>query len=103
MKQNLINVYHCRDDFPFVGYIGDYDMFFHYVPLYLKDATARVNQYAPANFTFNLNDTYAMQSICAYENAYIGMSDFCGLFTEEEWMGFEQTLDIEYYYGMIDQ
>jgi len=26
------------------------------------------------------------------------MSDFCGLFTEEEWAGFENTLDIEYYY-----
>ena len=39
-----------------------------------------------------------MQSICAYENAFIGMSDFCGLFTLEEWKGFEYTLDIEYYY-----
>lgn len=37
-----------------------------------------------------------MQSICAYDHAYIGRSDFCNLFTEEEWMGFEQTLDIEY-------
>lgn len=35
-----------------------------------------------------------MQSLCAYETAYIGMSDFCGLFTQEEWEGFEQTLDI---------
>lgn len=26
------------------------------------------------------------------------MSDFCNLFTEDEWAGFEQTLDIEYYY-----
>ena len=26
------------------------------------------------------------------------MSDFCSLFTEDEWAGFEQTLDIEYYY-----
>ena len=78
------------------GEIGDYQMFDQYVPLYIKDATARVNQYAPQGFAFNDNDTYAMQSICAYETAYIGMSDFCNLFTEEEWMGFEQTLDIEY-------
>lgn len=74
-------------------------MFDQYVPMYLADATARMNAYAPSNFTFTVNDTYAMQSICAYETGYIGMSDFCGLFTEEEWMGFEQTLDIEYYYG----
>jgi len=39
-----------------------------------------------------------MQSICAYENGYIGQSDFCNLFTQDEWSGFEQTLDMEYYY-----
>lgn len=39
-----------------------------------------------------------MQSICAYETNYIGSSSFCNLFTEEEWQGFEATLDIEYYY-----
>jgi hypothetical protein len=87
-----------EDDIATVGYIGDSDMFFQYVPLYIKDATARMNQYAPQGFSFNDNDTYAMQSICAYENAYIGMSDFCDLFTEEEWQGFELTLDAEYYY-----
>jgi hypothetical protein len=78
--------------------LGDLDLLFQYVPLYIGAATARVNQYAPEGFTFNDNDTYAMQSICAYENGYIGQSDFCGLFTLEEWQAFEQTLDIEYYY-----
>jgi hypothetical protein len=39
-----------------------------------------------------------VQSICAYETQYIGSSDFCTLFTEAEWQGFENTLDIEYYY-----
>ena len=89
----------CFQDLaPDIGTIGDTDLFFQYVPLYIGDATARMNQYAPEGFKFNDNDTYAMQSICAYETAYIGMSDFCNLFTEEEWQGFEQTLDIEYYY-----
>jgi hypothetical protein len=45
-----------------------------------------------------VNDTYAMQSICAYEMGFIGQSDFCTLFTEDEWTGFENTLDMEYYY-----
>jgi hypothetical protein len=80
------------------GYIGDEDMFLQWVPLYIKNATARVNQYVPSGFKFNDNDTYAMQSICAYETGYIGSSDFCGLFTEDEWAGFEQSLDAEYYY-----
>ncbi|KAK5688757.1 hypothetical protein LTS10_000735 [Elasticomyces elasticus] len=78
--------------------LGERDLLFQYVPLYIGAATARMNAYAPAGFTFNNNDTYAMQSICAYENAYIGMSDFCNLFTEQEWQAFEQTLDILYYY-----
>lgn len=36
-----------------------------------------------------------MQSICAYEYNYIGVSDFCALFTADEWAGFENTLDME--------
>lgn len=80
-----------------IGDIGDTALFFDYVPMYLSNATARLNQYAPPNFQFNVNDTYAMQSICAYENAYLGSSDFCYLFTADEWSGFENTLDIEYY------
>lgn len=89
----------CFQDLaPDISTIGDTDLLFQYVPLYIGDATARMNQYAPDGFHFNDNDTYAMQSLCAYEIAYIGMSDFCNLFTEEEWQGFEQTLDIEYYY-----
>ncbi|PQE25061.1 histidine phosphatase superfamily clade-2 protein [Rutstroemia sp. NJR-2017a BVV2] len=77
--------------------IGDSDVY-TYLPKYLGNATARLQKYAPAGFELNYNDTYAMQSICAYENAYIGMSDFCGLFTEDEWAGFENTLDMIYWY-----
>lgn len=39
-----------------------------------------------------------MQSICAYEYNFTGMSSFCNLFTADEWAGFENTLDIQYYY-----
>lgn len=87
-----------NDDNAFNGDIGDRDMFGEYVPMYLKAATARLQQHAPAGFTLNVNDTYAMQSICAYETQYIDSSDFCGLFTADEWAGFENSLDIEYYY-----
>ncbi|KAJ9619892.1 hypothetical protein H2203_008166 [Taxawa tesnikishii (nom. ined.)] len=80
-----------------IGDLGDMDLE-HYLPLYLGNATARMQAYAPSGFTFTVNDTYAMQSICAYESGYIGSSDFCGLFTEDEWAGFENTLDILYYY-----
>jgi hypothetical protein len=77
--------------------IGD-QLLEKYIPIYLKEATARFQTYAPSGFTFSVNDTYAMQSICAYETGFLGESDFCKLFTADEWAGFENTLDIEYYY-----
>ncbi|KUJ23822.1 putative phytase [Mollisia scopiformis] len=85
-----------NDDDAVIGYLGDDDLF-TYLPKYLGAATARLQKYAPSGFTFNYNDTYAMQSICAYEYNYIGMSDFCYLFTADEWAGFENTLDMELY------
>jgi hypothetical protein len=77
--------------------MGDQDLE-KYLSIYLQAAVARMQQYAPAGFTFNVNDTYAMQSICAYETGYLGNSDFCNLFTADEWSGFESTLEMEYYY-----
>lgn len=86
-----------KDADPVTGYLGDLDLY-SYLPIYLADAQSRLSQYVPKGFTLTLNDTYAMQSICAYETNYLGRSDFCTLFTEAEWSGFENTLDIEYYY-----
>ena len=86
-----------NDNDDVIGFLGDDDLF-TYIPKYLTNATARMQQYAGKNFTFTTNDTYAMQSICAYEQGYLGMSDFCYLFTETEWESFENTLDMEYFY-----
>lgn len=83
-----------NDDLDPIGDIGDIDIF-TYIPKYLQAATARLNQYVPSGFELTVNDTYAMQSICAYEYAYIGMSDFCYFFTADEWAGFENTLDVD--------
>lgn len=77
--------------------MGDLDLL-TYIPKYLATATQRLKQYVPSGFGWTVNDTYAMQSLCAYEIAYIGDSQFCGLFTLDEWDGFELTLDTEYYY-----
>lgn len=72
-----------NDNVEGIGDLGDLDLF-TYLPDYLTAATSRLQKYAPADFMFTVNDTYAMQSICAYENAFIGMSDFCGLFMVNE-------------------
>ncbi|EXJ76614.1 uncharacterized protein A1O5_01122 [Cladophialophora psammophila CBS 110553] len=86
-----------NDNNPVTGYLGDLDLL-SYLPLYLSSAQSRLSQYVPSGFNLTINDTYAMQSICAYESNYLGRSDFCTLFTEDEWSGFESTLDIEYFY-----
>ncbi len=67
-----------NDNTDAIGFNGDSDVFL-YSSNYLKAATARMQQYAPSGFTMSTNDTYAMQSICAYESNYfgLGMSDFC--------------------------
>lgn len=88
----------CFGDYVYdVGYMGDLDLT-TYIPKYLAAATERLSQYVPASFNLTANDTYAMQSICAYEATSIGESQFCGFFTLDEWDGFELTLDTEYYY-----
>ncbi|KAF3766028.1 phosphoglycerate mutase-like protein [Cryphonectria parasitica EP155] len=88
----------CFNDYDYpVVEMGDLDLE-TYIPKYLAAATARLSQYVPSGFDWTANDTYAMQSICAYENAYIGDSQFCGFFALDEWAGFELTLDTEYYY-----
>lgn len=58
--------------------MGDLDLE-TYIPKYLATATQRLAQYIPAGLNWTANDTYAMQSICAAENAYIGESQFLQL------------------------
>lgn len=33
-----------------------------------------------------------MQALCAYETVALGYSEFCNLFTEDEWKGYEYGL-----------
>lgn len=54
--------------------------------IYLADAAKRLNSYGPA-FNWSTGDAYNAQSMCAYETVGLGFSEFCGLFTYEEWEG----------------
>lgn len=36
-----------------------------------------------------VSDVSTMQDLCAYETVALGFSSFCGLFTEEEWLGYD--------------
>lgn len=39
------------------------------------------------------------QALCAYETVALGFSHWCGIFTYEEWEGFEYSLDIGFAAG----
>jgi hypothetical protein len=39
------------------------------------------------------------QALCAYETVGLGFSHWCGLFTYEEWEGYEYALDIGFTAG----
>jgi hypothetical protein len=39
-------------------------------------------------FNLTIPDCLQMQLLCAFETVALGYSEFCGLFTEEEWKGF---------------
>jgi len=64
-------------------------------PIYLANATSRLQQYVTGlNLTTKL--VYGMQGLCAYETVALGYSNFCPLFTKEEWQGYEYDLDLQF-------
>ena len=63
---------------------------------YLADATERLSSCAGPKFNWTAEDSYNAQSLCAYETVALGYSPFCGLFTYEEWEGYEYSVDINF-------
>jgi hypothetical protein len=61
----------------------------------LKNATARLAKQI-TGYNWTLTDTYSAQSLCAYETVALGYSAFCGLFTYEEWQGYEYSVDLSF-------
>ncbi|CAI7645281.1 unnamed protein product [Penicillium manginii] len=62
---------------------------------YLKERTAELKKLT-GNYDWTVTDTYHAQSLCPYETISVGYSDFCDLFTYEEWKGYEYLMDIEF-------
>ena len=61
--------------------------------IYLEDAVERFNELTPG-FKWNATFVSYAQELCAYETVGFGYSSFCGLFTLDEWKGFEYLIDI---------
>ncbi|KAF9523617.1 histidine phosphatase superfamily [Crepidotus variabilis] len=68
--------------------------------VYLKNALNRIGAlFNSKEYTLRIADLVAMQQLCAYETVALGYSEFCGLFTEEEWKGFEYFWDLQFWYS----
>lgn len=70
----------------------------NWTEIYLKETTARLQQYV-TGVQLTPSVVYGMQQMCAYETVALGYSSFCELFTEEEWRGFEYSIDLSFWYG----
>lgn len=71
-----------------IGYFGD-AIVDQWSDIYLAGALKRIQGFVKGNLTLTISDMGAMQQSCAYETVELGSSDFCDLFTAEEWKGFE--------------
>lgn len=67
----------------------------HWQNIYLQNATERLQNLSPS-FKLNISDVYNMQTLCPYETVAFGYSAFCNLFTYEEWLGFEYSIDLSF-------
>lgn len=62
---------------------------------YLANATQRLRKLS-GNYEWSVADSYFAQTLCPYETVAFGYSEWCSLFTYEEWEGFEYSVDLQF-------
>lgn len=63
--------------------------------IYLANATQRLGALS-GNYKWTVADSYDAQTLCPYETVAFGYSNWCNLFTYDEWKGFEYTIDLQF-------
>lgn len=63
---------------------------------YLSDATSRLSKMS-GGYNWTVADAYNAQTLCPYETVAFGYSQWCDLFTYQEWQGFEYSIDLQFY------
>lgn len=64
---------------------------------YLPAIATRLQEQNP-NITFTRDEIYSMQEMCGFETIVKGSSDWCNVFTRDEWESFEYARDVIHYY-----
>ncbi|KAL9097125.1 MAG: hypothetical protein Q9165_000551 [Trypethelium subeluteriae] len=93
-NNSLAGYYQCNNSNTNVSATGNTALA-QWAAIYLANATARLAPLAPG-LNLSVTDVYNMQSTCAYETVGLGYSEFCDLFTYEEWEGYEYSVDINF-------
>ncbi|KAK3068743.1 hypothetical protein LTR53_013439 [Teratosphaeriaceae sp. CCFEE 6253] len=65
--------------------------------VYLPPIVARLARENPG-MLFSESEVYSMQELCGFEMIAKGGSQWCAVFTEREWEGFEYAWDVLHYY-----
>lgn len=73
-----------------------YRLMGHYRTTYLGAIRERLLK--QTNITFNDQEIYAMQEMCGFETTVRGRSDWCDVFTQNEFLSFEYARDLLHYY-----
>ncbi|KAI0741318.1 phosphoglycerate mutase-like protein [Daedaleopsis nitida] len=70
-----------------------------WVEKYTAPLIARFNKAAPG-FNFTETDIVGMQQLCGYDDVIRNRTDFCNVFTADEWLDFEYANDLMYFYSI---
>lgn len=79
------------------GHYYGYRMLYKYQETYLSSISKRLAK-ENEGFDFTDEEVYSMQEMCGFETTVRGSSQWCDVFTQEEWLSFEYARDIIHYY-----
>ncbi|KAJ3711961.1 histidine phosphatase superfamily [Lentinula raphanica] len=70
-----------------------------WIGIYTQPIVQRLNDAAPGA-NLSSEDVYYLMELCAFESVTLDtVSEWCELFDEDEWKGFEYAMDLDDYYG----
>ncbi|PWY92282.1 histidine acid phosphatase [Aspergillus heteromorphus CBS 117.55] len=83
-------------------YVNDaYDNVTDWDSTWMPAAIDRINSLVSGNLTFDETDLTFFPYLCAYESQIKGrLSDWCGVFTQDELTNYAYSQDLSYYYGV---
>jgi hypothetical protein len=98
LNNTLASFYSCKNFLNgALGTAGASNALYYPIGNYLSNTVIRLSQYMPSDINLTIFDVFILQLLCPYEYTVFGSSDFCSLFTINEWQGFSYTYDIWLY------